>query len=118
MRVKICGINSEAAFDAAVEAGADWVGLNFFPASPRAVSPERAKSLSSRSRGGPLRVGLFVDPTDADIDRVLDALPLDALQLYAPAARAAGVRARVGLPVWRAIAVSGPADLPREREDV
>ena len=40
-RVKICGINDEAAFDAAVEAGADWVGFVFFPPSPRNVAPER-----------------------------------------------------------------------------
>lgn len=117
LRVKICGINSVAAVDAAAEAGADWIGFVFFPHSPRAVTPEQAASLSARApdsdhRGAPLRVGLFVDPTDAAITAALDALKLDALQLYADTQRAAAVRARFGVPVWRAVGVALAADLP------
>ena len=74
LRVKICGINSEAAFDAAIEAGADWVGFVFFPPSPRFVTPARAAQLSLRHPGGPPRVGLFVAPTEADIGTTLAAL--------------------------------------------
>ena len=60
VRVKICGLNDPEAFDAALDAGADWVGFNFFPPSPRYVTPARAAELSARSPGGPPRVGLFV----------------------------------------------------------
>jgi phosphoribosylanthranilate isomerase len=112
VRVKICGINDAAAIDAAISAGADWVGFVFFPPSPRFVTPAEAAALSARHPGRAGRVGLFVDPDPAQIAAVLDALPLDALQIYAPAARAAALRARFGVPVWRAVGIAGAADLP------
>ncbi|MEA2773744.1 MAG: phosphoribosylanthranilate isomerase, partial [Acetobacteraceae bacterium] len=49
--VKICGINDPVAFDMSVEAGADWVGFNFFPPSPRYVTPQAAATLSSQIAG-------------------------------------------------------------------
>ena len=79
VKVKICGVNSEAAFDAAAEAGADWIGFVFFRRSPRAVTPDQAARLSSRVSGGPLRVGLFVEPTDDEIRDATQTLALDAL---------------------------------------
>jgi phosphoribosylanthranilate isomerase len=113
VRVKICGLNTEAAFDAAVAAGADWVGFVFFPPSPRFVTPARAASLSARLPGGPPRVGLFVDPPDAAIAEVLETVPLDVLQIYG-AVDPAALRARFGRTVWRPAGVSAAADLPRE----
>ena len=112
-RVKICGITTEEGMDAAVAAGADWVGLNFFPASPRHVTPQRAAELSARP-GVPTLVGLFVKPEDAEIAAVLAAVKLDVLQVYVDAPRAAAIRARFGLPVWRAVGVSAATDLPRD----
>lgn len=111
-QVKICGINDPAAFDAAVEAGADWVGFNFFPGSPRYVTPDEAALLSRRVAGGPLRVGLFVDPSDAAIAAALDAVKLDVLQLYGELADLPATKARFGLPIWRPIGVSASTDLP------
>ncbi len=115
--VKICGINDPAAFDAAVEAGADWIGFVFFARSPRFVTPAQAATLSARHPRGPERVGLFVDPTDDEVADALDEIPLDALQLYAPsasmAARIAALRASFGVPVWQALGIATPADLPR-----
>ena len=113
VRVKICGLNSEAAFDAAVAAGADWVGFVFFPPSPRFVTPARAAALSARMPGGPPQVGLFVDPTEAIIAEVLASVPLDVLQVYA-AVDPAALRAQFGRAVWRATGVSTVADLPAE----
>ena len=118
IRLKVCGINDAVAFDAVVEVGADWLGFVFFPPSPRAVTPGRAASLSARGAGGPLRVGLFVDPSDAEIADVLAALKLDAMQLYAPAERAASVRAAFGVPVWRAVGVTRAADLPARADGI
>ncbi|HEY1411208.1 MAG TPA: phosphoribosylanthranilate isomerase [Rhodopila sp.] len=112
IQVKICGINDPAAFDAAVEAGADWVGFVFFPPSPRYVTPEAAAALSNRISGGPPRVGLFVEPTEATIDRVLETAHLDILQIYGALDRLHAIRARFKLPIWRATGVSSPADLP------
>jgi len=113
-QVKVCGINAPDAFDAAAEAGADWVGFVFVPASPRWVTPGEAARLSARLRGGPGRVGLFVEPDDDDVARALDAAPLDALQLYASAERAMTLRERFGVPVWLALGVATGDDLPAD----
>ena len=111
--VKICGINSAAAFDAAVEAGADFVGFNFFPRSPRYVAPTEAAAIAARHAGGPARIALFVYPTDDDVAAVLGTMSLDALQLYAPAERAAAIREKFNVLVWQPIGVATSADLPR-----
>jgi phosphoribosylanthranilate isomerase len=111
VQVKICGINHPSAFDAAVAAGADWIGFAFFPPSPRYVTPERAAELSARSPGGPRRVGLFVDPAPETIAAALEVMPLDILQLYG-AVDVAALRARFGLPVWHAVGIASAADLP------
>lgn len=111
--VKICGINDPAGFDTVVDAGADFVGLNFFPPSPRAVTPAQAAALSARAVGGPQRVGLFVDPDDAAIADTLAHVRLDALQLHnCTIARLAEIAARFRLPIWRAVGISTAGDLP------
>jgi phosphoribosylanthranilate isomerase len=111
VQVKICGINDATAFDTAVSAGADWVGFNFFPPSPRYVAPAQAAALSARSPGGPSRVGLFVDPAPEAIATALDTVRLDILQVYG-AVDLAALRASFGLPIWRPIGVATAADLP------
>jgi phosphoribosylanthranilate isomerase len=112
VRVKICGVNSPDAFDAAADAGADWIGFVFSHHSPRCVTPSTAARLSGRLLGGPGRVGLFVDPTDDDIAETLDVVRLHALQLYAPVERMSRIRAMFGVPVWRAVGVGRVEDLP------
>lgn len=111
--VKICGINDAAGFDAVAEAGADMVGLVFYPPSPRAVTAAEAAALSERVSGGPMRVGLFVDPTDAELEAVLAVVPLGMIQLHGSEspARCAAIRARYGLPVMKAVGVAEQRDL-------
>jgi phosphoribosylanthranilate isomerase len=111
--VKICGINSFAALDAAVDAGADFIGFVFFHRSPRFLTPAAAARLAGDAPGGPARVGLFVDPTEDAIAGALAEVELHALQLYGRF-DAAALRARFGLPVWRAVGVAGAADLPAD----
>ena len=111
VQVKICGINDPVAFDTAVEAGADWVGFNFFPPSPRYILPTQAAAISARSPAGPPRVGLFVDPTPEAIAATLDVVRLDILQLYG-ALDLLALRARFGLPIWHAIGIDTADDLP------
>jgi phosphoribosylanthranilate isomerase len=113
VRIKICGINSPGAFDAALDAGADWLGFAFFPPSPRFVTPAAAAALSARHPGGPLRVGLFVDPTAEAIADGLATMPLDILQLYGTV-DASALRARFGRTIWRAFGIETAADLPRD----
>jgi phosphoribosylanthranilate isomerase len=110
--VKICGIRDAEGMGAAVGAGADFIGFNFFPPSPRAVAPADAATLSARHPGGPLRVGVFVDPTDQAIATVLAEVALDILQLHGEETpdRAAAIRARFGLPVMKALGIERDAD--------
>lgn len=118
VRVKICGVNDSVAFDAAASAGADWIGLVFFPPSPRHVGLEQAVGLASRPLGRAELVGLFVEPTEGDVAAVLQSVPLRALQVYGGLELAAGMRARFGLPVWWAVGVTGARDLPVTTVDV
>jgi phosphoribosylanthranilate isomerase len=111
-KVKICGVNDPAAYAAA--RAADYVGLQFFPRSPRYVTPERAAAIAQPH--GPLKVGLFVSPGEAEIAAALQAVRLDVLQLYADAATCRAMRARLGIKVWRAVGVSAAGDLPGDDE--
>lgn len=111
--VKICGLTEERGLDACLEYGADWIGLNFFAKSPRYVTSARAAELARRMEGSrSICVGLFVEPTDAEVEAVLDTVPLDVLQLYTSPERAASLGRLSGKEVWLSCPVSSRADLP------
>lgn len=112
-QVKICGLTRPEHVAAAVKAGAAFVGFVFFPKSPRNLTPEAAAALAVEVPPGVARVGLFVDPEDAQLDAVLAQVPLDILQLHGSETpdRVAEIKARTGLPVMKAVGVSGPEDL-------
>lgn len=114
--VKICGINDAAAAAAAREA--DMVGFVFYPPSPRAVTPEAAAALAAALPARIKRAGVFVDPDDETLARVLAAIPLDLLQLHGDEtpARVAVVKERFGRAVIKALRVAEGADLDRARE--
>lgn len=113
---KICGLSTPDALAAAVAGGASHVGFVFFPPSPRNVTPDQAGSLARQVPGHIARVGVFVDPDDALIDRAV-AAGLDALQLHKTApARVAAIRQRTGRDVWAAIAVKTRADVDGARQ--
>ncbi len=115
--VKICGINSPGAFDAAVQARADYIGFVFFPPSPRYVTPVEAAIFSARSTATlPLRVGLFVQPDFDEIDSILQTISLDVLQVHASPPMVAALRERFGRPVWRQLGVESEADFPAADE--
>ena len=113
--IKICGISTPATFDAVVEARVDYVGFVFYPPSPRHLSPTRAAGLAARAAGKIAKVGLFVDAPDAAIAEAVSAAKLQALQLHGSETpqRAAELRARYALPVWKVIAVASAADIAR-----
>lgn len=113
--IKICGISNAAALDAAIAAHADHVGLNFFASSPRFADATTAASLARRAEGRISLVGLFVDADDAVIAAAVTAGQLTALQLHGGETprRAAELRARFGLPVWKVISVAEAADVDR-----
>ena len=67
--VKICGLRTPGALDAALAAGADYVGFVFYARSPRNIAPAEARALAARARGKAKIVALLVDPDDAFFPR-------------------------------------------------
>jgi phosphoribosylanthranilate isomerase len=111
--VKICGLSTPEALDAALDAGADMVGFVFFPPSPRHVPFAAARSLGKRVRGRAQKVALTVDADEAALETVVEALQPDILQLHGKElpAHVTALKKRFGVPVMKAIAVEAKADL-------
>ncbi|MEE8258598.1 MAG: phosphoribosylanthranilate isomerase [Sphingomonadales bacterium] len=113
VKVKICGITDENALKSAIHHGASYIGLVFFPPSPRFLDLEEAANLATLAGGKVKRVGIFVDPENALLETVLAHVPLDMLQLHGveTPARVKEIKQKFNKPVVKAIAVSGQADL-------
>ncbi len=115
VRVKICGINSVEAANAAIAASADFGGLVFFPPSPRHVAFDQAQHLAGILRGKIQIVSLLVDPDDALVSEVIAKIAPDIIQLHgeeAPA-RVAAIVQLSRRPAMKALAVSAPEDVRR-----
>jgi len=113
---KICGLSTPETVDAAVQAGASWVGFVTFPHSPRHIeSLDLLKSLGTRVPKSVGRVGLFVDPDDALIDARVGTGVIDMLQLHGSETpeRVAALKARTGKQAMKAIKVASPTDIGR-----
>lgn len=113
--VKICGINSYDAAEAALRAGTDFGGLVFFERSPRHLSLEQAAVLAGVLRGGARVVTLMVEPSDAAVDQVVAAVSPDLIQLHGneTPARVAAIAARTRRPIIKAVAVADSEDIVR-----
>lgn len=113
LSVKICGLSTGETIEAAIGAGASLVGFVFYPPSPRAVTPEQAARLVRPVPPTVTKVGLFVDPDDALLDRTLTLAGLDMIQLHGlePPERVAQIRERFRRPVMKAIRVGTAADV-------
>ena len=113
IRVKICGLRTVDDVVAVARAGAAYAGFVFFPKSPRHLSIAKARALALAAPVGLAKVALIVNADDAAIDAILADVPIDMLQLHGAEtpARVAEVRDRFGLPVMKAVGVSGEADL-------
>jgi phosphoribosylanthranilate isomerase len=110
---KICGLSSHVAVAAAADGGASYLGFVFYQRSPRAVSPTEVARLCTGIRRGIERVGLFVDPDNDTIARVLDIAPIDILQLHGKESpqRLVETKQRFGRKVIKALPISGPDDV-------
>ena len=113
VRAKICGVNSRAALDAAIAGGAGFVGLNFYPPSPRALTVEAAAPLAAAVPPVVAKVGLLVDEPDERIAEILARVSLDMLQLHGKESptRVDDIRRSFGLPVMKAVKIAEAADL-------
>ena len=116
LEVKICGVRTPAAVEAAAAGGARFVGLVFYARSPRRVDLATARSLADLARARGLEpVGVYVDPDDALL--AATAPIVDWLQLHGDESpeRVAAIRARFETPVIKAVAVAEAADIDAAR---
>ncbi|HEY9080555.1 phosphoribosylanthranilate isomerase [Magnetovibrio sp.] len=113
--VKICGINSAEALDAAAAGGAKMLGFVFFEKSPRNVTIDEARDLLTRVPEGIIKVALMVNPNDTETQSIARQLPFDMIQLHGSETveRVAELKAITGLTVMKAIGIAGSDDIAR-----
>ncbi|TNJ39969.1 phosphoribosylanthranilate isomerase [Phaeobacter sp. B1627] len=113
IRSKICGLKTADDIAVAADAGAAYVGLNFFAKSPRSVSIAQAAVLAAGAPVGLAKVGLVVNAGDSELDAITGSVPLDMLQLHGGESpeRVAEIKSRYGLPVMKVIGVAEADDL-------
>ena len=113
--IKICGLSTLETLSAAIDTGADWIGLVTFPPSPRNVAPMDAKPLADFARGKAKIVSLSVNADDQLLDEIMAHVNPDIWQFHGKetAERVAEVKTRYGRPVMKAIGVSTIDDLEK-----
>jgi phosphoribosylanthranilate isomerase len=115
--IKICGLKTPETLEAAIAAGADWVGFVFFAKSPRHVSLDEAKALGQIVGSRAKKVALSVDADDVALADIEKALTPDFHQLHGHESpeRVAAIRAKFGRPVIKAIGIADAADFEAAR---
>lgn len=108
-RIKICGITRVEDALAAARLGADAIGLVFYPGSPRAVTPARAREIIDVLPPFVVPVGLFVNADAAIVSETVAAAPVQLLQFHGD--ETPGYCADFGLPFMRALRVRAGTDL-------
>lgn len=118
LTVKICGLKTPEALNAALESGADLVGFVFFPPSPRNLGLEAGRVLGELVAGRAGKVALTVDATDDALRDIVAALAPDMLQFHGKETpeRVVQVRGRFCLPVMKALPIAERSDLSPIRE--
>jgi phosphoribosylanthranilate isomerase len=113
LAIKICGLSTPDTVGAAMRADATHLGFVHFAKSPRHVEADQLRALTASVPAHIERVAVVVDPTDDILAELVGTGALTALQLHGKESpqRAAAIRARFNLPVWKAIAVKTRADL-------
>ncbi|MGH9757198.1 MAG: phosphoribosylanthranilate isomerase [Candidatus Acidiferrales bacterium] len=105
VKVKICGITNWTDARRAAEAGADFLGFNFYRRSPRHITPGAARKIARRLPRGIAIVGVFVNETEEQIAQIARRVGLDFIQLHGDEPPAAIARLRRVAPVIRAVRV-------------
>lgn len=113
VKVKICGLSDPETMAAALDAGADFVGLMFYEPSPRNIDYETARMLSAQISSRAKKVAVTVDADDQKIDQIMEALGPDYIQAHGsePPERVAAMTKMTGVPVIKAIKVKDAGDI-------
>ena len=117
--VKICGITTFDIYRHCAEVGVDWIGMVFYPRSPRHLEIDQAATLAQQAdreiarAARPGRIALVVDADDDSLSAIIEHARPDMLQLHGhePPARIAELKQRFGLPVMPVITVSSAQDI-------
>lgn len=111
--IKICGLSTPKTLQTAIEAGARFIGLVFYPPSPRNVSYDTAFHLARAVPTGVRSIGLFVNPEDEQLERILTGIQLDMVQLHGDESpeRIVEIKERFSMPVIKAIRIRDESDL-------
>jgi phosphoribosylanthranilate isomerase len=112
VRVKVCGLRTPGEALAAAEAGADWIGLNFHPPSPRYVDIDTAAAIVAALPSSARAVGLFVDRPPSEVASVASRLGLRIVQLHG-AEPAADLLALAGFTLIRAFRLADASSIDR-----
>jgi phosphoribosylanthranilate isomerase len=119
-KVKICGLRDEETVRGTARAGADWVGFNLIPASPRFVEDNLLELLRASADADVRSVVLFADPTPEDLRPIAGAVMPDAVQLHGKETPEFVTQMRSVLPpsveVWKVIGVGTADDLARAED--
>lgn len=117
VKVKICGLRTPETLDAALDAGADYFGLVFYAPSPRSIGVEDARALAARGRGRAESVALLVEPDDGRVEEIMTQVSPDLIQLHGAETpeRVSAIRALSGLPIIKAVKISGRGDVEAAR---
>lgn len=105
VRVKICGITSAADAQAAIDAGANLLGFNFYPKSPRRIEEAKAAEIRQKLPKKVKAVGIFVNWLPAEVIRLRTSLTLDAVQLHGDESPETVARIALVVPVIKAFRV-------------
>jgi phosphoribosylanthranilate isomerase len=111
--VKICGLKTPQDVIEVAQAGARYAGFVFFDKSPRFVTIEAAQTAALAAPVGLAKVALVVNATEDYLDRIVENVPLDILQLHGSETpeRVQAIKARYGLPVMKAVGIRDKDDL-------
>jgi phosphoribosylanthranilate isomerase len=114
-RVKICGLSEPATMQAALDAGADFVGLVFFAKSPRNVTLDQAQKLADMARGHSAIVALTVDASDEELVRINEVVHPDYIQAHGKESpdRCTDIKALTRCKIIKAIGVGEAADVAK-----
>lgn len=116
--VKICGLKDSENLRTAIDAGADFIGLVFYPPSPRFIDFHTAANLRQLTPAPVKAVGLFVDPSDEDLEKFANNLRLDMIQLHGAETpeRVQQIKERFQKPIIKALAIESAKDLQQIEE--
>ncbi len=117
IQIKICGVKTPDILKTCISAGVRFIGFVFYPPSPRHIDVDTAKELALMLPTGVGAVGLFVNPTDAQLDDVLSHVPLDMIQLHGNESieRVSQIKDKYALPIIKAFPVSCAKDVGKSK---